>query len=508
MKRIIIAQFKLETSTFSPNPTTLEDYRQRALNVGSSLIEQTRGTSSELGAFIEVFGAREDVEILPAIDANACPGGAITREAFDYITEAILDCYRRAEAQAARGEADHVAGIALALHGAQITEDHEDGEGLLLEKIRQVTGPELPIVATLDFHANLTEKMVALSSALFPARYYPHTDFYDRGVDAARMLLDILDGKAHPTAAMVQLRLMYPQMPTDMGHLARLTPMLQEESRKDGVHYAAFVAGFCRSDISVQGSCLYAVTENDPARAMEICRKYAREVYDHLEEYSVDPLTPAEAVADAIAYPGLTVLADAADNPGSGLMGDATEILRELLRQKAERVVVSSICDPETVQQAFAAGPGRTIHVRLGGKSSDKVGAPIETDAYVKSLSDGIFRVKGPMFHQVLQNYGPTAVLCFGGITCVVNTNRTQTVDEEAFRSNGIEPLESHIVVIKSAVHYRSAWKLVSDHILTVDAPNVTSFDDRKVAFRRVPRPIYPLDDVDTVRAAVLRQDS
>ena len=505
MKRIIIAQFKHESNSFSTNPTTLDDYRKRALMLGDALLERYRGTSSELGAFIEIFEGREDVEIIPAVDANACPGGPLTRETFEFVKDAIVNCYRAEEEKAARGEEDHIAGFALALHGAQITEDTEDGEGLLLKEIRKAAGPEIPIVVTLDFHANLTRDMVELSSGLFPARYYPHTDFYERGVDAAKLLLDILDGRAHPTAAMVQTRLMYPHMPTDEGPLARLTPMLEAESGQNGVYYAGFVAGFCRGDISIQGACIYALTENDRKRAQEICERYAQDVYEHLEDYYIEPLTPAAAAAEAIAHDGLTVISDASDNPGSGLMGDATEILRELMRQKAEKVIVSSIWDPETVQQAIAAGPGRTIHVKLGGKSSDKVGAPIETDAYIKSLSDGVYRLKGPMCHQVLQFFGPVAVLQFAGITCIVNTNRNQTYDEEAFRSNGIEPLDNRIVVLKSAVHYRAAWKLVTDHILTVDAPNLTSIDDRKVDFRHVTRPIYPLDDAETVRAAGMR---
>ncbi|MCQ2421058.1 MAG: M81 family metallopeptidase [Clostridia bacterium] len=502
MKRILIAGFKHESNSFNPKPTDLDDFKARSLTFGQDIITRFRGTESEMGGFIEVFGSREDVKMIPVVDANACPGGPVTREVFAFITEQILSSYRAEEEKAERGEAEPIAGIALTLHGAQITQDTEDGEGELLKKIRSAVGPTLPIVATLDFHANLTPEMVRLSSALFIARYYPHTDFYERGIEAAEMLLAILDGKAHPTAAMKQMRLIYPHIPSDEGGLKRLVPLLEAESEKQDVYAASFAAGFARGDISVQGACIYALTENNEQLAEEICERYCEDVYAHLEDYELKTMEPGQAVAEALAYDGLTVLADAADNPGSGLMGDATEIIHELLRQKAERVAVSSIWDPETVQQAFAAGPGATIHVRLGGKSSDKVGAPIETDAYVKSLSDGYYRVKGPMCKGVLQVCGKTAVLQFEGITCIVTTARNQTYDEEAFRSNGIEPLDQHIIVLKSAVHYRSAWRLICSHILTVDAPNITSLDERKLAFRRVQRPIYPLDDAQKVRAA------
>ena len=505
MKRILIAGFKHESNSFNPKPTTLDDYRRRSLTFGQDVIDRYRGTKSEVGAFIDVFSAREDVEMVPCVDGDACPGGPVTHETFTFVKDKIVGCFLEEQKKAEKGEAEPICGIALSLHGAQITEDTEDGEGLLLRCIREVVGPDLPIVVTLDFHANLTEDMVNLATALFPSKVYPHTDFYDRGIEAANMLLDVLDGKAHPTGAMMRTRLMYPHTPTDEGALAVLIPKLLQESEKEGVYSASFVAGFCRGDISIQGSAIYALTENNRALAEEICEKYAQDVYDHLEDYELKPLTPAEAVEQALSYDGLTVLADAADNPGSGLMSDATQILHELLRRGADRVAVSSIWDPETVQQAFAAGPGATIHVRLGGKSSDKVGAPIETDAYVKSLSDGDYVVKGPMCKGVLQHFGPTAVLQFAGISCIVTTNRNQTYDEQAFRAQGIEPLDQHIIVLKSAVHYRAAWKLVCDHILTVDAPNITPLDERKITFKNVLRPIFPLDDADTVRAAAGR---
>lgn len=500
MKRVLLAQFKHETNNFNEKPTTLEDYRKRSLTFGEEMIARYAGSESELGAFIEILGASPDVEIVPAVDGNASPGGVVTRETYEFFRDAILHAYIEEELKAEQGLCGHIDAIALVLHGAQITEDTEDGEGLLLRELRKVTGRDLPIVATLDFHANMTEDMVRNASALFPARYYPHTDFYDRGRDAARFLLDMLDGKVHPAAAMRKIRMIIPHIPTDEGPFRDLIPRLIGESAREGVHYVYFVGGFSRADISVAGSAIYAVTEGDAALAEEICGKYYRETVDRLEEFSLQLTEPAEAVAEAIAHEGLTVIADAADNPGSGLMSDATEIIHELLRQKAEKVAIAFLWDPETVEQAFAAGPGATVHVRLGGKSGPAVGAPVETDAYVKSISDGNFKVKGPMCRGVPQMTGRTAVLVFRGITCVVVSNRTQPFDEEAFRSNGVEPLDYRIVVLKSSVHYRAAWKLVCDHILTVDLPNITPFDERRVPFRNVPRPIYPLDSADEVR--------
>ena len=503
MYRILIAGFEHETNTFSTHATELEDFRVHIWIEGAEMLTKLKGNRVGLGAFIDLLGNDPEYELVPAVYAAANPGAAVTKEAFDTISGMITGKYLEEEERAAKGLCGHIDGILLQLHGAQISEYCFDAERMLLERLRTLTGPDLPVIATLDFHANLTQKMVSLSTALFPSRLYPHTDLYERGADAVALLKKVLAGSAHPTACMKQLRLIYPHMPTDEGYLASMIPEMENEPQKNrGVISTGFVAGFTRADIPIQGSCIYSLTENDPSLASAQCEKYADDVYRHLEEFRMDLTDPSEAVRLGMQHGGLTVIADAADNPGSGLMGDATEIIHELLRRKAEKVIVYAIWDPETAAQAAKAGPGAVIRVRLGGKSSQAVGASIETDAYVKSVSDGKYRIKGPMYHGLDVCTGTTAVLVFEGITCVVTSVRRQNYDEEGFRSNGIEPSDYSIVVVKSAIHYRSAWKLVSDQILTVDMPNLTPLDEIRVPYRNLPRPIYPLESADEVRAS------
>lgn len=495
MYRILIGQFKHETNTFNEKVTTLDDYRRRNLTEGEALMTRNRGSESELGAFIEIFEKRGDVEIIPSIDADAIPAGTVTKETCDYIAGKIFDTYKKEEAK------KHIDGICLALHGAQVNGYSEDGEGWLLAALRRLTGPDLPIVITLDFHANMTKEMVELTTAMFPARYYPHTDFYDRGKDAANMILAVLDGKAHPTAAFKQLRMIYPHIPTAFEPIHGMINSMIAEAAAEDVYFVGFDAGFTRSDISIQGACVYAITENDKAKAEQLCQKYYDFILKNLESFEVKITDADEAVEEAMKHEGLSLIADAADNPGSGLYGDATEILHVLMRHGAKKVAVSTIWDPETAEQAFTAGPGKTIHVRLGGKSSDKVGAPVETDAYVKAVTDGNYVIKGPMKKGVQVPTGKTAVLTFGEFTVVVISNKTQSFDMESLRANGVEPLDFNICVVKSAIHYRAAWSQVSDHLLTVDMPNITSFDEKKVPYKNVKRPIFPLDSADVIRS-------
>jgi len=504
MHRILIAHFEHETNTFNKKATDLDDFHKQAWSEGPAVLENARGTKLGIGAFIDCLENDPDYELIPAVYTAASPGGPVTKETFDTISDIILKTYANEEEKAGKGLCGHIDGILMELHGAQICGYDDDAEGLLLERLRKLTGPDLPILCVLDFHANLTPKMVELSTALFPSRLYPHTDLHERGEEAVALLKKIFAGQSRPAACMKRLRLIYPHMPTDEGHLATMIPAMEKETAdNENVIFTGFVAGFTRADITIQGSAIYCVTNNDPVLAQEQCEKYAADVYAHLDGFRMTLTEPAEAIRMGMEHKGLTVISDAADNPGSGLVGDATEIIHEALRQKAEKVIVYAIYDPEVAKQAAEAGPGATIHVRLGGKSSDMVGAPIETDAYVKSISDGRYRVKGPVYHGIRINTGLTAVLCFEGITCVVISVRRQNFDEEAFRSNGIEPMDYSIVIVKSAIHYRSAWKLVSDQVLTVDMPNLTPLDETKVTYENVPRPIYPLDSEADVRKFV-----
>ena len=502
MFRILMAGFKHETNNFNERCTTVEDYRRRALLSGAEMLENYRGTKAEAGAFIDVFSARDDVEIVPVVYADASPGGVVTRETFEYFKQAIVEGYRAADREA------KISGIALVLHGAMITDFSEDGEGELLKELREAAGPELPVVATLDYHANMTPEMVKYATALFPARYYPHTDFYERGLEAAQMLLDILDGKAHPAAALRKLPMILPHKDTSEEPLKSMIERMTLESGHGSILYAYFIGGFSRADISMQGSAVYVITENDPDKAEETAQRYYDWILDHLEQFELAVKDPVLAVRDAIASPRLTVIADAADNPGSGLMSDATEIFHELIRQGAEKTAAALVWDPETVEQAFAAGPGAVIHARIAGKSSEVIGAPVEADAYVRSIHDGIFRIRGPMKTGELQNAGRVAVVEAKGITFVLCSNRTQAFDEESFRAFGVEPEDYHIIVVKSSIHYRAAWKrrVPQEDLVTVDMPNLTSFDERKIGFKNVPRPIYPLDSAEEVRKAAGRK--
>ena len=494
-RRIFIASFQLETNTFAPGFTTEKDYANRTYREHENLIDWVRGNNTSDGGFADVL-EEAGAEIVYRFAAVAAPGPRLKKETYDEFSSRIVTLMKEAD------EEKPLDGFLLALHGAMVTEDLDDGEGTFLKKIREEFPRHIPIGISLDFHVNLSEDMLRYADIVFTSRYYPHTDFMDRGRDAARLLLRMIEGEVHPTSAMIDLPILYPHRSTFEEPLVSLIPEMIRESEDRACYGVFFTAGFCRSDCNCGTSSIYAITENDPEKAKDLVRKYARKAMDRLEEFENIYPDVDDAIRRAMASDKITVLAEASDNTGSGYYGDATVLLQKLLDAKVPHAALAYMVDPETVEQASKAGVGATIRVRLGGKSSRYVGSPVVADAEVISLTDGRVRVKGPMYHATIQNCGPTATIRIDGVKVVVISNRTQPFDEEAFRYNGVEPLEEKIIALKSAVHFRSAYMLLTDRIEMLDLPNFTPMDERKLVFHAIPRPVYPLEDADTVRKA------
>lgn len=490
--RVLIAQFMHETNTFSRLPTTLAEYRLRWLLEGDAIAARLRGTRSEIGGLLdaaETYGW----ELIPAVAANATPSGKLTRECWETIRDMIVGAARKA------GRLD---GIVLALHGAMVSETEDDAEGALLEALREVVGPDVPIAATLDLHANATPRMAANASALISYRTYPHVDQYERAQQAAALVQSAMRGNARPRTLVVQ-------PPTisgaDHGRTTQPGPMLDLLAKADafekepGIHVVSVQAGFMPADIPWVGPSIAVSHEpGSEARAQEIARTLAREIWDRRAEKTVGYLTVEQAVARVRAddgRPGPLVIADGTDNPGGGAYGDATRMLQALLDAKAENVGFGTIFDPGTVQAAMRAGVGATLDVELGGHTDPAFGLPVRARARVVLLSDGRFVADGPMGKGVLTEMGPTAVLRIGGIDVVAITNRLQTIDLQVFLSQGIDPRLRRTLVVKSVQHFRAAYAPIAREVVVVDSGALCSPDTSRFAYTKLRRPVWPIDE-------------
>ena len=482
----IIGAFSHETNNFSVVSTDLDAFRAQAFKTGDKIIEWARGTKTPIGGFIDAIEKRGDLIITTAA-AAATPSGLVTRAAYDTVSNTILDGVSR------HRDAD---GILLDLHGAMMAEGIDDGEGHLLEKIREIYRANRPIVVVLDLHSHVTRKMLTHATMLIGYQTYPHTDTYERGLEAVGFIARIAEGEISPVYAVEQPQILPPcsTCNTQSGLYRSLWQEALRSHRPAGILSTSLFAGFPHSDHPDAGfTVLSYATDNTTAKnetdhLSEIFKK-------RRAEFRYTPTPIAEAVARAIASPQKPVIiSDMSDNPGGGSANDSVEILKELLRQGQADAAVATIYDPETVQAAIAAGVGNPIEVRLGAKTDRLHGTPLDTRAGVEDLVDGRFQYKGAMTRGAWGNMGPTAVLNIAGIRAVVTSERIQARDPEMFRVCGLEPAAIGILVVKSAVHFRAGFENMAKEIIIADGPGLTASDLTRFPYQRIRRPMFPID--------------
>ena len=486
MYRILIGCATHETNTFWPKPTGLQEFKNRTFLFGPEIPGRFRGTHSPLGAFIEALEA-QDVEIVYSIAAGAMPSGTVTKEAFDFIRQYLVQSIQ---------DAGHLDGILLQLHGAMETDEDEDGEGCLLEAVRTVAGRDIPVVATLDLHANISARMTACANAFFPYREYPHSDMYDRGLDAARAMMRMLDEGMKPAMCCRHVPVLASLVGTTLKEYRPIREVVDRCEATPGVLEATLAHGFFMTDARDAIPTALVVTDGDAALAEKLADEIAacawkyRDVLAGFRSY-----TPDEAIPLADACDGLAILADVCDNPGAGSSSDGTNLLRALLAHKVRRAAVAAICDAETVATCHAAGVGATIDIRLGGKTDPAlVGEPIPCRAYVKTLSDGVYINRGPMSGGVKVDLQKSAVIVVDGVTIIVSSVPTQAYDIEIFQSHGLMLHDFKMLVLKSSVHFRAAFEPHSSHIFPVNCPGGVELDASKLPYRRRMKPLYPLE--------------
>jgi len=485
--RLFLAMMSHETNTFSTIPTDRQQFEVRHLHYGGEIIEVFRGTGTCVGGMIAA-AARHDAQLLPSVAAAASPAGKVTRDIYGHVKDRMLADLRAA------GPVD---GVLLDLHGAMVTDDLDDGEGDLIEAVRRVVGPAVPIGVTLDFHGNLSEQMVRSADLLHGYKTYPHIDMAERGEDATERVIDMVAGRIRPTAALRQPPLLPPigSQGTARGPMRRLYDRAAEMEKQARVISVSIFAGFPYADIPLAGLSVYVVTDNDQGLADALADELAQLAWDHRHEFTHKAPPVAEAVARALRADGRPILlADMADNTGGGAAGDGTEILRELVRVGARSAVVACLWDPQAAQACIKAGVGSSVTIPVGGKVDNRHGAPLTVTGRVRTLSDGRFVHKGPMARGLPGRLGPTAVLDVDDIKVILISLRWQTLDPEMIRFVGIDPLAEKVLVVKSTIHYRAAFEPIARDIIEVDAPGLCSSNLARFAFARIRRPMFPLD--------------
>lgn len=491
--RIASGGVQHETNTFSSTPTTLADFVRDSncgpeLAGGDTLVARSRGTGTIHGGYIagaEALG----IELIPLLSAKAQPSGVVEQATFDTMLGRFLE---RLKAERP------VDGVLLDLHGAMVAENHEDAEGAFIAAVRELVGPDLPVVVTLDLHANITQQMADLADVIIGFDTYPHVDMYERGEEAIRLLARIIREEVRPVQQYRQLPLMTmpPMQCTLREPMQSLMKRVHALEAEANVLTATVSMGFPFADIHDAGVSVLVTVDGDDDLASARADELAGWLWD-LRDDLQPQLTTIENViefAEQHSEDGLIIFADGSDNPGGGAPCDGTVALRALIDAGFTGAVAGVLADPETAAQAHSAGVGQTIDVRLGAKTDDQHGTPIEAPAYVRALCDGAFTYRGPMMQGIADNLGPTATLIVGGVEVVVSTHRRQLLDAELLRIAGIDPTSRRLLVIKSAVHFRADLGPMAAHIFDADTPGIHRPDFACFDYQRVRRPVYPLD--------------
>lgn len=496
--RVAIGGISHETNTFSSIQTDLSLFQRRTLIRGQAMIESSRGVGNTLGGMVDTALAL-GWDLVPTLFTSATPSGRVKRSTFESLANDLVHGLG-----AAHHRQSPLDGVLLALHGAMVVEALDDADAELLRRVRQIIGPQTPLAVVLDSHANITPAMVAQVDIMLAYESYPHLDTYARGADAVTLLQRLQRGAFRPVHALRQIPMLTPlpsqwaDGPTPMRALALLVRDLRHTP---GVVSIALAGGFPYSDIHDAGMAVVVTADGDAALAEQIAEQIAAACWERREEFRCDLTSIADAVALADASSeGPVVLADVADNPGAGGSGDGTAILAELLRVGVAGAALGVIADPETVSAAAALGVGQRGHFRLGGKVDNLHGPPLNVSARVRWVGHCHFTNAGPMGAGATTRLGHTAVLEIGDegaapVEVIVCENRVQVLDPELFRAVGIEPESRRVLVVKSSVHYRAAFESLAARLIDVNGPGLSSPDLTRFTYRRVRRPIWPLDE-------------
>jgi microcystin degradation protein MlrC len=475
-----------ECNTFSPILTTLEDFHLRR---GGDLVEHWRGTRTEIGGFIDVL-QRPDVETVPLIAGWAITKGRIVKSEFARMKLILADSLRAALP---------LDGMLVALHGAMCAEGADDAEGALLEVVRGIVGDSLPLCLTLDLHANVTERMCRLADAVIGYRTYPHQDLYETATTAGQLLLRILAGEPRPRTFLQKVPMIVPgeNMQTAYGPFAEVWSYAKSLHTPEIESYSIFgVQAWL--DIEEMGGAVLAVTNRDEAKAREFCRKVGKRLWDLKKEFEVHFPPPAAAIKEALETPGQpVVLSESSDSPTAGSPGDSSDMLCALLEHAPGVPAALWLRDEAAVEIVECAGVGAKLQLSLGGAYDTINRKPITVEAEVLRFSDGDFVMTGSQYSGMKTSMGRAAVLRVGAVTVLVSKLPAINIDPQLYRSQGIEPKELKIVVVKSATAFRAEYKPFAVKIIMVDTPGVSTPNIRSIPFRHVSRPIYPLDEIE-----------
>lgn len=482
--RIFTASFATETNTFSPVPTDRASF-EMAFYAGPGEHPETPTLCSAPMVVLRRRAREEGFDLIEGTATWAEPGGLLQQRAYEELRDEILGQLKAALP---------VDAVILGLHGAMVAQGYDDCEGDLLERIRAIVGPDVLIASELDPHSHLTRKRVENSNILAAFLEFPHTDFYERGEHVVDLALRTLRGEIKPVISTFDCR-MIGVFPTSREPMRSFIDRIQAMQGHHNILSISLIHGFMAGDVPELGTQVMVVTDNDAPRGAALAESLGMEIFG-MRGRTAMPMLGTEAgldktVALAAKKTGKpVVVADVWDNPGGGVAGDGTLILRRIIERGIGNVAVATIWDPIAVTFCLAAGEGARIQLRFGGKAGPDGGAPLDAQVeVVKAVQEG-----WQSFGKSRVTLGPAAVIRLEGtdIEVILNTNRTQTFEPDIFSNLGIEPASKDILLVKSTNHFHAGFEPVAAEIIYIDAGAPYPSNPKKTDYRKLSREIWP----------------
>jgi microcystin degradation protein MlrC len=499
MARIAVGGFQHETNTFAPQRATWADFERAdawpGFVRGPELIAAVEGFNIPIAGAVQAFRALGH-ELVPLCWCSAPPASYVETEAYEKVAGWIIEDLRT------QGPFD---AVYLDLHGAMVAEHVEDGEGELMRRVREIVGDRIPLVASLDFHTNMTPEMVHHASAMIGYRTYPHVDMAETGGKAARLVDRLLKDRRPLYKAYRQIDFLIPLVwqCTMMDPAKAVFELIAEVERgsdpsggPSGSHNQGIVSithtpGFPPADIAQCGPAL-VVYGHDREAAEAAADRLAAAIREREAAFAGRLYTSDEAVTEALRLVrGATkpiILADIQDNPGAGGTSDTVGLLRALIAQRARGAVIGMIVDPAAAEAATACGEGGMLARGIGAAVGYAGETPVEASWRVVRLASGDFLGSGPMYGGAQFHIGPMALVTdeVSGVSAVLACKRIQAIDQEMFRHVGVEPAAVPILALKSTVHFRAHFQPIAEAILVVQSPGAHITDPVELPYRHL----------------------
>ena len=486
--RVAVGGFALESVSFLPGAADISDF-QAVEYSGEALLTGLRGSQSPGGGFIDVLD-EEGVAIAPLAYTDLGAGGNASDAAFEHYRDRLCDGLRQ--------ERDRIDGVLLFLHGAMTTPSRTDPEGEILHAVREVVGPDLPVVVASDLHGNIAADIGDHTTALFGYHYSPHTDMDETGRRAARALVRTLRGEIDPVMAIRKPNVMLPSIftATSVPPLSDIVAEgLRHEAETDGIVDISIFCGFAYADVPQVGFSVVVVTDGDRALAEATADSLSAEIWtqrDALMHEGVvldlkQGIDRAYDVSERAERP--VVLLEHADR-----LNDSTHLLAELAKRGGRRIAVPYLQDPTAAQHAIEAGNGATVTLSVGGWSSDRAGPPVEITGTVLYAGDKTYRGTGKMWNGYEIQLGPTAVIDTGEIVVSLVSRYVFAIDLDPFIQFGLDVMDFDIVLLRSKTHFRAVYEDIAEEILIVDTPDWGPADLTTLPYRHARPGLFPLD--------------